>query len=94
MKSLISNIVGSPTVKLKPYGSKFQQRYPKLYRLISVLRNGTTRFTKETFNFLNLKFKTWKNPDLIDELSWKEVEVYRQVTFYQRKLANTLNQLQ
>lgn len=79
MNNLISGIFKSPRVKFKPYGSKFQQRYPKIYRLISVLRNGTIRFTQETFTFLNLKFKMWKNPNLIEHLTWKQVEIYRQV---------------
>ena len=79
MRNLIHTVVSSSKITLKPYGSKFQQRYPKLFRLVSVLKNGTSRFTKETFLFLNLKFKLWKNPDLIEKLSWKEVETYRQV---------------
>lgn len=79
MKNLVSEIFKSPRIKLKPYGSKFQQRYPKIYRLVSVLRNGTIQFTRETFTFLNLKFKMFKNPHLIEQLSWKEVEIYRQV---------------
>ncbi|RNA32095.1 LETM1 domain-containing 1 [Brachionus plicatilis] len=87
MKALISNIVSSPRVKLKPYGSKLQQRYPKIYRLFSVLRNGTVRFSKETFTFFNLKFQLWKNPHLIEQLSWKEVETYRQVPRDWKKVA-------
>ncbi|CAF0784682.1 unnamed protein product [Brachionus calyciflorus] len=87
MKTLITNIVSSSKTSLKPYGSKLQQRYPKLYRFISVLKNGTSRFTKETFLFLNLKYKLWRNPNLIDQLTWKEVETYRQIPRDWKKVA-------
>lgn len=79
MKKLIQTAVSSSKAKLRPYGSEFQQRYPKLYRLISVLKDGSTRFTKETILYFKIKYRLWKDPNYLNSMTWNQVETYKQV---------------
>ncbi len=81
MSPFFKNIVASMRSTLKPYGAKFQNRYPRTYRLYITLKKGSSQFTKETFYFFKIKFRMIKNSNYVETMSLNDVLIYRQVLF-------------
>ena len=62
----------------RPKSLYIQRNYPKVYRFFTIVKSGTKSITLETLSFIRIKFKLRKHNE-VSNLTWKEVEVYRQV---------------
>lgn len=66
-----------PLKTLSSFESKFQKQYPKAHRLFSILRDGSSRFGKETLLYLKLK-KNTQDPKFVESMKWNEINIVRE----------------
>jgi hypothetical protein len=71
---------------LAPIGSAWHsfetslaKKYPSAYKVYATLKNGSSRFGRETFQFLNIKQKMLRNANHVQTMSLTDVEIFRQV---------------
>lgn len=77
MKTSITSL--SSFSSTKSIGEKFKKNYPKVYQQIYCLKNGTSRFFKESLTFLKLKYRLFRDRSDAENFTAKEIEIYRQV---------------
>lgn len=64
---------------LRTAQNSFQDRFPKTYKLFSILKDGTKRFGAETLLFTRHKNNLAKNPRYVQSMTWKDVNIYREL---------------
>lgn len=64
----------------RPYVEQLPNKYPRTYRLVLTLRKGTSQFTKETWEFVKIKYhmKT-KGKSFVDSMTFDQIMLYQQV---------------
>lgn len=64
---------------LPKVANSFEKRFPKTYRLFTLLSRGTRRFGSETMQFLRTRNSIISNPRYVESMSWKDVNIYREL---------------
>lgn len=68
-----------PVKQVQKLTSSFEKRFPKAYKLFTILSQGTRRFGSETYQFLSIKNNLLRNPRYVESMSYKDVNIYREL---------------
>jgi hypothetical protein len=66
--------------------NSIRARYPNAYRNFMQIKNGSNRFVLETISFTKTKFYLARDEKHIQKMTWKEIEIYRQLPRDWRKV--------
>lgn len=69
------------------FENSLRSRFPRAFKIYTILKNGTQRFGNESLMFLRIMKQLMQNPKSLESLKWNEVNVYRELPRDWKKVA-------